>query len=33
MSQVMRKLKSPDGAFRDRPIALSRMETNAGLTC
>ena len=33
MSQAMRKLKSPDGAFRDRPIALSRMETNAGLTC
>ena len=33
MSQAMHKLKSPDGAFRDRQFAMSRMETNAGLTC
>ncbi len=33
MSPAMHKLKSPDGAFRDRPFALSQMETNAGLTC
>ena len=33
MSQAMHKLKSLAGAFRDRPFALSRMETNAGLTC
>jgi hypothetical protein len=30
MSPAMHKL---DGAFRDRPFALSLMETNAGLTC
>ncbi len=33
MSPAVHKMKSPDGAFRERQFALSRMETNAGFTC